>query len=99
MSAGIYGFNSALVGIADAVLLPAGRRVVVLLVVGCVAAALVTRLARGYLPFPTYTAPFIVTTWALYFLGLALGLPAGRAGGTAGRGRPRSGPRPTASAR
>ena len=25
------------------------------------------------MPFPTYTAPFIVTTWALYFLGLAMG--------------------------
>src|SRR5262249_17953119 len=34
---------------------------------------LVTWLARKYLPFPTYTGPFIVTTWAVYFLGIALG--------------------------
>jgi urea transporter len=46
---------------------------IALLVVGCVVAALVTWLMRRYVPFPTYTAPFIVTTWALYFLGLSLG--------------------------
>jgi urea transporter len=28
---------------------------------------------RRFVPFPTYTSPFIVTTWALYFLGLAMG--------------------------
>src|SRR5262249_34369520 len=44
-----------------------------LLVVGCIVATLVTWLARKYTPFPTYTAPFIVTTWALYFLGQSLG--------------------------
>jgi urea transporter len=27
---------------------------------------------RGHVPFPTYTTPFIVTTWVLYFLGSAL---------------------------
>jgi urea transporter len=41
-------------------------------------AALVTRLARRHVPFPTYTAPFIVTTWAVFFLGRAMGAdPAG----------------------
>jgi urea transporter len=32
-----------------------------------------TWLMRRHIPFPTYTTPFIVTTWALYFLGLAMG--------------------------
>ncbi len=72
-SAGIYGFNSALVGIAALFFFKVGALCIALLVVGSVAAALVTWLMRRYVPFPTYTAPFIVTTWALYFLGLSLG--------------------------
>ena len=72
-SAGIYGFNSALVGIAALFFFKPGALCIALLVVGSVAAALVTWLMRRYVPFPTYTTPFIVTTWALYFLGLALG--------------------------
>ena len=71
--AGIYGFNSALVGIATLFFFRPGAASIGLLVAGCVVAALVTRLMRRYVPFPTYTTPFIVTTWALYFLGLALG--------------------------
>jgi urea transporter len=51
-TAGIYGFNSTLVGIATTVL---------------------TRLMRGQVPFPTYTTPFIVTTWVIFFVGRALG--------------------------
>ncbi len=73
VSAGIYGFNSALVGIATLFFFRPGAASIALLIVGCIAAAVVTRLMRRYLPFPTYTTPFIVTTWALYFLGLALG--------------------------
>jgi urea transporter len=73
LRAGIYGFNSTLVGIATLFFFRPGVMSVVLLLAGCVVAALVTRLARRYVPFPTYTAPFIVTTWAIFFLGLALG--------------------------
>ena len=73
LSAGIYGFNSALVGIATLFFFRPGVASIALLVVGCVVATLVTWLMRRYVPFPTYTAPFIVTTWALFFLGLALG--------------------------
>jgi urea transporter len=72
-TAGIYGFNSTLVGIATFFFFRPGAASIVLLVLGCVVAAPVTRLARRHVPFPTYTAPFIVTTWALYFLGTALG--------------------------
>jgi len=73
LSAGIYGFNSTLVGIATLFFFRPGAASIALLAVGCVVAALVTRLMRRYVPFPTYTTPFIVTTWVLFFLGLALG--------------------------
>jgi urea transporter len=72
-AAGIYGFNSALVGIATFFFFRPGAASVTLLLVGCVVAALVTRLARQYVPFPTYTGPFVVTTWVVYFLGKAMG--------------------------
>ncbi len=82
ISAGIFGFNSALVGIATLFFFRPGAMSIGLLVVGCSAAALVTWLMRRYLPFPTYTTPFIVTTWALYFLGRALGVAPVDGGGT-----------------
>ena len=81
LSAGIYGFNSALVGIATLFFFRAGAASFALLAGGCVVAALVTWLMRRYLPFPTYTTPFIVTTWALFFLGQALGVPRADSGG------------------
>jgi urea transporter len=71
--AGIYGFNATLVGIATLFFFRPGAASISLLVAGCVVATLVTWLARRYVPFPTYTAPFIITTWALFLLGLALG--------------------------
>ena len=55
VSAGIYGFNSALVGIATLFFFRPGAVSIGLLVVGCVVAALVTWLMRRYVPFPTYT--------------------------------------------
>jgi len=73
LHAGIYGFNATLVGIATLFFFRPGAASISLLIVGCVVATLVTWLARRYVPFPTYTAPFIVTTWAVFFLGLALG--------------------------
>ena len=69
LTAGIYGFNAALVGIATLFFFQPSGVSLALLVGGCVAATLLTRFLRGYLPFPTYTTPFIVTTWGLYFLG------------------------------
>lgn len=71
---GIYGFNSALVGIATPFFFRAGLGSLTLLVSGCVAASAATHLMRRRLPFPTYTTPFIVTTWAVFFLGMALGV-------------------------
>ena len=75
LGAGIFGFNSALVGIATLFFFRPTAGSIALGVVGCVVAALVTWLARRHLPFPTYTAPFVVTTWGLFFLGQALGVP------------------------
>jgi len=72
LSAGIYGFNSTLVGIATFFFFQPSAISIGLLVVGCVAATLLTRLMRRQVPFPTYTSPFIVTTWVIFFLGRAL---------------------------
>ncbi|MDG3002844.1 urea transporter [Paludisphaera mucosa] len=73
-SAGIYGFNAALVGIASLFFFKPGVASLSLLIVGCLAATLLTRLARSRAPFPTYTAPFVVTTWVVFFLGTAMGV-------------------------
>ncbi len=81
IAAGLYGFNAALVGIATPFFFRPGAMSVVLLVAGSAVAALSTRMARRFLPFPTYTAPFIVVTWALYFLGLAIGVAPVNPGG------------------
>lgn len=71
--AGIFGFNAALVGIASFFFFQPGLVSVVLMVGGCLVATGLTRLMRGHLPFPTYTTPFIVTTWGVFFLGRAMG--------------------------
>src|SRR5262245_31581878 len=80
--AGIYGFNATLVGIATFFFFQPGVASITLLVAGCIVATLVTWLARRYVPFPTYTGPFIVTTWAVFFLGQALGAPRVEPGGS-----------------
>ncbi|AGA25672.1 urea transporter [Singulisphaera acidiphila] len=80
VAAGIYGFNSTLVGIATLFFFRPGAASILMLIVGSVAAVPVTRLMRRYVPFPTYTSPFIVLTWVIYFLGLALGTPQVAAG-------------------
>ncbi|MCU0960991.1 MAG: urea transporter [Pirellulaceae bacterium] len=71
--AGIYGFNAALVGIATWFFFQPGLLSIVLLVVGCIAATALTRFLRGYVPFPTYTTPFVVTTWVVHAVGQAWG--------------------------
>ena len=59
--AGIYGFNAAPVGIAAFIFFRPRAACVALMAGGCVASAIVTRLIRRFLPFPTYTSPFILT--------------------------------------
>jgi urea transporter len=73
IEAGIYGFNPALVGIATLFFFQPSPVIWLLLAVGCVVSAVVTLGMRTYLPFPTYTTPFIVTTWVLFAIGKAIG--------------------------
>lgn len=72
-TAGIYGFNSTLVGIATFFFFAPDALSIALMVIGSAAAVLVTRVMRGHVPFPTYTSPFIVTTWVIFFVGKAMG--------------------------
>ena len=65
IEAGIHGFNPVLVGAGLMAFLQPVLLTWVFVVVGCVAATFVCYLARRYLKFPTYTAPFVVTTWLL----------------------------------
>jgi urea transporter len=73
--AGIYGFNGTLVGIAMFFYFQPTVMAIVLMLLGCAASAVVTWAMRKYLPFPTYTFPFIVTTWVLLGIGTLMGLP------------------------
>lgn len=80
INAGIYGFNAALVGIATFFFFSLSAWSIVLMVAGCVIATGLTRVMRGSIPFPTYTTPFIVTTWGVFFVGGALGLTSSSTG-------------------
>lgn len=71
--AGIHGFNPALVGIGTLFFFEPGVGSISLLIVGSVAAAFLTNIVRKHVPFPTYTAPFVVTTWVVFFLGPVIG--------------------------
>ena len=75
LRAGVYGFNAALVGLSTLFFFELGAASVVMMILGCIAATLLARLLQRQLPFPTYTLAFIVTTWALFYLGVALDLP------------------------
>jgi urea transporter len=69
---GIYGFNSTLVGIATFFFFQPGGTSIGMMIIGCLAATILTWFMRGFLPFPTYTSPFIVITWVLFLLGKSL---------------------------
>jgi urea transporter len=72
IDAGIHGFNPVLVGCGLMAFLQPVVLTWVLVVVGCVAATFVTYWMRKYLKFPTYTAPFVVTTWLLIMIAHAI---------------------------
>lgn len=74
VDAGIYGFNAALVGIATFFFFQLSPVSIVLMIAGCLVATGLTRGMRGYVPFPTYTTPFILATWGVFFIGRAVGL-------------------------
>jgi len=69
---GIYGFNATLVGIATFFFFQPSVLSVALMLVGCVFTTWLTRLMRGYVPFPTYTTPFILTTWVIHAIGVSM---------------------------
>lgn len=85
--AGIFGFNSTLVGIATLFFFEPQPLSLALLVGGCIAASFLTRTVRTHLAFPTYTAPFVVTTWVVYVLAHALGATEVAAGSEVESGR------------
>ena len=70
---GIYGYNSALVGISAAALLPPTVMTWGLAVAGAALAAPVTWLLRRQLHFPTYTTAFVLVTWGMLLAAGALG--------------------------
>ncbi len=65
---GLYGFNASLVGIAVLFRFEPTPTAMGLIVVGSIAATLLTWLMRTRVPFPTYTAPFVIITWILFFI-------------------------------
>ncbi|MEO8324678.1 MAG: urea transporter, partial [Nitrospirota bacterium] len=69
---GIHGFNPVLVGIATLFYLNPEPLTWGLLVMGCVASVFLTYGMRRYLPFPTYTAPFVFVTWLVLILAHAM---------------------------
>lgn len=69
---GLYGFNATLVGIAVLFYLKPDLSIWGLLLLGTALSSLVTHAARRCLPFPTYTAPFIVTIWLVFSLAHAV---------------------------
>jgi urea transporter len=71
--AGIYGFNPALVGTATFFFFQPDAVSIGLMLAGCVVSTFITKSARGYLPFPTFTAPFVVTTWVVHAIGASMG--------------------------
>lgn len=78
--AGIHGFNPALVGIASLFFFQPAGATIGLMLAGCVVATFLTKVMRGYVPFPTYTTPFILTTWGIYLIAKSMGV-AGTEGG------------------
>ncbi|MFM7109080.1 MAG: urea transporter [Planctomycetaceae bacterium] len=70
---GIYGYNPALVGAAAIFLLPQAPITWGLLTAACVVSVFVTWAMRRGLPFPAYTAGFVVTTWAMLFAAQVIG--------------------------
>jgi urea transporter len=74
--AGIYGFNPALVGIATFFFFELSGASILLMLVGCAVSTVLTWAVRKHVPFPTYTAPFVVTTWAIFLIGQSMGLAA-----------------------
>lgn len=72
---GIYGFNACLVGIALLFYHEPRPHTWILIVVGAALSSVVTLIMRRRVPFPTYTFPFIVTSWLMLDICRRLDLP------------------------
>lgn len=80
---GLYGFNGALVGIALLFHHAPGPMCVLLIVAGSALASLLMRLMlRGAAYLPPYTAPFVLSAWAMLALGDWFGTPRADSAGT-----------------
>ncbi|MEZ0225532.1 MAG: urea transporter [Alphaproteobacteria bacterium] len=73
-SAGLYGFNAALVGIALPYFFMPSLPLIGLIVAGSVLSVLIMHWQLKKLPLPAYTSAFVVTTWGAYALAKALHL-------------------------
>ncbi|WP_206352439.1 urea transporter [Tautonia rosea] len=91
VEAGIFGFNPALVGIATFFFFQPNASSVGLLLGGSVAATLLTRFLRSFVPFPTYTSPFVLMAWVLFLVGPSLGSAFVEPGAPAEAGSPLQG--------
>jgi len=72
---GLYGYNASLVGIALFFFHEPVAMTVAIAAVGCAVSTLVTRAMQQRMPLPTYTAPFILTTWIALFVAQRLEVP------------------------
>lgn len=72
---GIYGFNACLVGIALLFYHEPRPHTWGLIVLGAALSSVVTLVMRSRVPFPTYTLPFIVTSWLMLYLCRQFDLP------------------------
>ncbi|MGH7601533.1 MAG: urea transporter [bacterium] len=71
---GLYGFNAALVGIAAFCFFPLSAWSLLLLVGGAFLSVVVMETMMRHLRVPPYTAPFILVTWGLLWVGRVIPL-------------------------
>ncbi len=70
---GLYGFNAALVGLAMTVAFAPSMASCALMIGGCVASTAITSTMRRA-SLSHFTAPFVVSTWATWWIGKSLEL-------------------------
>lgn len=81
MADGLYGFNGALVGIALLAFYAPGVMVAALVVAGAaLSTLLMLAMSRGLPGLPPYTAPFVLSAWAMLAAAGALDLPGAMSG-------------------
>lgn len=74
ITAGLYGYNAALVGVALMFFFPANAYVwAILIFTSCLSVPL-TQVMMRKMTLPAYTAPFVMITWYAFFLCHLLGI-------------------------